>query len=232
VPEEFRGRSARGIYGDAVTVVDWSTGRIMAILEELGLTDRALVVVTSDNGESVSIEEGGNNFPLNYGKGSTFEGGVRIPCLAWWPGIVPPAETAEVATQMDLYPTFVALAGTSLPDDRVIDGRNIWPLMAGRTNARSPHDALFYYRTGRLQAVRSGTWKLHFGETGSPLRLFNLDRDPGERTNLLARHPELVDRLERLANEMRNEIGDELTGTRGTKVRPAGFVIDGVLRDD
>lgn len=232
VPAEFRGISARGAYGDAVMVLDWSTGRIVEVLEELGLTGRTLVLFTSDNGGLLGSGGGGSNYPLRGGKGSAFEGGFRVPCLAWWPGTIPPAETAALATQLDIYPTFAALAGAALPDDRTIDGRNIWPLMSGQENAASPRDAFFYFRLGRLQAVRSGDWKLHFGEDGTPHMLFNLHRDVGERTNLRDRHPDTVQRLQRIAEKMRGEIGDAATGIRGSNTRPAGFVIDGVLQDD
>jgi len=232
VPDEFRGRSSRGLYGDVVTVLDWSTGRIMETLEEFGLSDRTLVLFTSDNGGLLRAEVGGSNYPFNYGKGATYEGGIRVPCIAWWPGRIPPAETNEMAALMDIFPTFAALAGAVLPDDRIIDGRDIWPLMAGGANATSPHDALFYYRMGRLQAMRSGDWKLHFGKDGSPKWLFDLAGDPGERRNVLRSHPGIVEQLERLAIEMRSEIGDDLSSTEGSNTRPAAVVIDGILQND
>lgn len=155
----FRGKSANGIYGDAVEEVDFSTGQILDTLKKLNLDKNTLVVFTSDNGASNQF--GGSNAPLRGHKGSTWEGGMREPCLMWWPGHIPAGKTcSQMAITMDLLPTFTALAGANLPVDREIDGRNIWPLMS-KSGVKSPHEAFYYYQIDQLQAVRSGKWKLH-----------------------------------------------------------------------
>jgi arylsulfatase A-like enzyme len=202
---------------------------------------------------------------LREGKLTTFEGGVRVPCLARWPGRVPAARVSAVPfIAMDWLPTLTELAGGK-PSTRRIDGRSIKPLLFGEPGAGSPHDALFFYSGDALQAVRSGPWKLHFahpyitpagepGRGGKPsnfgrlapasitqsgvegiatrhgyrieqleLSLFNLDADPGEMDNLAARHPEIVERLSAQAETIRAELGDSLTGTKGTGLREPGL---------
>jgi len=226
----FRGRSAAGKYGDAVEEMDASTGEVLAALKANGLDERTLVIFTSDNG-GVRKE---NNGPLNGTKGSTLEGGHRVPFIARWPGRVPAgAACGELATMMDVLPTFAALAGLEAPRDRAIDGKNILPLLERPESARTPYDVFYYYFMGQLQAVRSGRWKLHlplkrkrhgwhlepYEEKGM---LFDLEADAGETTNVISEHPDIVARLAALAEKAREDIGDDPRD--GKNQRPAGWV--------
>lgn len=232
----FKDRSKNGRYGDWVEEVDWSVGQVLDKLVELKLAENTLVVFTSDNGPWLSHgKDAGEAGPLRGGKGSTWEGGMREPTLAWWPGHVPAGVTRDtVAGTIDLMPTFVTLAGGQVPTDRVIDGRDIGPLLLGKTT-EAAREAHYYFQNYKLQAVRSGPWKLtvatqHQGmakdATGveaspeSP-RLYNLDEDIGERTDVAAKHPDVVKRLLPLALDMAKRLGD---GKPGTDVRPAGHV--------
>ncbi len=229
---KFRGKSANGRYGDTVEEIDWSTGEILAALKKFNIDNRTLVVFTSDNGASNSF--GGGNGPLRGHKGSTWEGGMREPCIVRFPGKIPPAQTCdELATTMDLLPTFARLAGAKPPVDRIIDGRDIWPLMAGEKNAKSPHRAFYYYQIDQLQAVRSGKWKLHlklktkrrnWGKPipNSPLLLYNLDSDIAEKNNVADKNPDVVRRLLALAEKARDDLGD--LNRKGKNQRPAGWV--------
>jgi len=230
--DAFRGRSNNGRYGDAVEEIDASTGQIIAALKALDLDKDTLVIFTSDNGASSRF--GGGNGPLRGYKGSTWEGGMREPCIAWWPGKIPAGSTCnELACTMDLLPTFAYLAGTHPPKDRIIDGKNIWPLMSGRNGAKTPHKAFYYYQKNQLQAVRSGKWKLHLPlkpkkrhwgdpEPESPLQLYDLDADIGEQNNVADKHPDVVRRLTALAEKAREDIGD--MNRPGKNQRPAAFV--------
>ncbi|MHC4068784.1 MAG: sulfatase-like hydrolase/transferase [Planctomycetota bacterium] len=230
--EEFRGKSTNGTYGDAVEEIDFSTGEILAALKKFGIDSQTLVIFTSDNGASDQF--GGGNGPLRGYKGSTWEGGMREPCIVRFPGKISPGKTCdEIATTMDLLPTFAKLAGTKPPTDRIIDGRNIWTLMAGKKGAKSPHEAFYYYQIDQLQAVRSGKWKLHLGleakkrnwgkpVLNSPLQLYNLDADIGEKNNLADKNPDVVRRLLVLAEKARNDLGD--LNRKGKNQRPAGWV--------
>jgi len=160
--EEFKGTSARGLYGDAIEEIDWGVGEILKVLKELDLDDRTLVIFTSDNGPwNLSDGRGGSAGPLRGYKFETYEGGMRMPCIMRWPGKIP-ADTVsfEVAATIDLLPTIARLTGAGVPHDRVIDGKDIWPLMNGTPDARTPHDAYFYYQGNQLEAVRCGNWKL------------------------------------------------------------------------
>jgi len=178
--------------------VDWSVGRILQTLRDEAIADETLVLFTSDNGGS----GGCVNKPLRGGKGSAWEGGVREPTLAWWPKTIPPGTVCdEVASAMDLLPTFAGLAGARPPDDRVIDGRDIMPLLSGSPDAKSPHDRSFYHQGNDLKAVRSGPWKLF--RSGA---LYNLADDIGESRNVAAKHPEVVARLKRYLDEFEVDI--------------------------
>lgn len=155
---DFVGKSTSGIYGDAIQELDWSTGEILKTLKELGLDETTLVIFTSDNGPHLG--QGGSAGPLRGAKGSTFEGGVRVPFIARWLGNIPAGrETDESITIMDLLPTLVSLAGGTVPTDRVIDGRDIWPVIAGGDGAKSPHEAIYYLRGRGVNGVRIGDWK-------------------------------------------------------------------------
>ena len=226
VSDAFRGKSAAGRYGDAIEEIDWSTGQILQTLKTLGVDDRTLVVFTSDNGSYRK----GSNTPLRGAKGSTWEGGMREPCVIRWPGKVPAGRTCdELATTMDLLPTIARLAGAPVPKDRIIDGKDIWPLMIGRAGAKTPHEVFYYYRAAVLQALRSGKWKLHLAVTErrttrtlDPPELYDLENDLGETANITAKHPDVVKRLLALADRGRKDLRDGKTP--GKNQRPAGSV--------
>lgn len=179
VSERFQGRSAGGLYGDVIECLDWSTGRILDTLRELELDRRTIVVYTSDNGPG---PRAASALPLRGRKLTTYEGGLRVPCIVWGPGRVAGGGICrELATSMDFYPTFARLAGAALPAGRVIDGKDIRPLLTDPTKARSPHDAFFYHgNLGELVAVRSGKWKLFLNP--QPI-LYDLESDIGEQHN-------------------------------------------------
>ncbi len=241
VTEPFKGRSERGLYGDVIEELDASTGEIVDLLVELGLDRKTIVVYTSDNGPwsnhslpqytAAITEHAGSSGPLRGAKGTTWEGGIRVPTVMWGPGYIPAgAETAEVATTMDLLPTFIRIAGAELPADRTLDGRDISPLILGDAGAQSPHEAFYYYRETHLDAVRSGPWKLVFPRPGldesewllskggaflgellepvTELSLYNLVSDIGEQENVAEENPEIVERLAALAENAREELGD------------------------
>ncbi|HUG89446.1 MAG TPA: sulfatase [Planctomycetaceae bacterium] len=232
--ERFRGRSQNGPYGDSVEELDWSTGEILAALERLGLDDRTLVLWTSDNGAPRRTPPQGSNAPLGGWGYTTREGGMRVPMIVRWPGRVPAGTVCDdLATTMDLLPTFARLAGGEPPSDRRIDGHNIGPLLFGEPQARSPYRAFYYYHLDQLQAVRSGRWKLYVplkarrtnlrdGRAATGPELFNLDTDLAETTNVAAEHADIIARLTALADEARADLGDE--DRPGRNQRPAGFV--------
>jgi arylsulfatase A len=200
--KDFAGKSPRGIYGDVVEELDWGVGEVLKALREEKLDKNTLVFFTSDNGPWLTFgEHGGSAGPLRDGKGSTWEGGMRVPGIAWWPGTVPAGVTTqEMASTMDLYVTAVKLAGGEVPDDRPIDGYDILPLLTGK--GPSPRDTMFYYRGTKLFAVRHGPWKAHlitqpaYGKDGptehDPPQLYHLGRDPGEKTDVAKANPEVV----------------------------------------
>ena len=193
--------------------IDWSTGQILDVLRELKLEKNTLVVFTSDNGGA----RGCVNKPLRGGKGSTWEGGLRVCTLAWWPGSIPKGSTSdEVMTVMDLLPTFASLAGGKVPGDRVIDGKDISPLLLGKEGAKSPHEAFYYFSQNHLKAVRCGDWKLH--KQGKKTLLHNLREDIGESKNVAKENPEVVARLEKKMADFNAEMNDP------TKVRKAAWV--------
>jgi arylsulfatase A-like enzyme len=226
----FQGKSNNGIYGDWVEEVDWSVGQVLDTVRELGLSENTLVIFTSDNGGTKRAV----NAPLRGYKGSTLEGGMRVPTIAWWPGEIPAGtETGAVTGMMDILPTFVKLAGGSPPTDRRLDGGDIWPILTGKARAESPHDVFYYYRGLKLEAVRSGSWKLHLKRQ----ELYNLETDIGESTNVAEANQEVVRHLRTLAQQMQDDLG--LDGI-GPGCRPLGKVPnaqpiinhDGVFRSD
>ncbi len=200
--KRFLGTSAGKLLQDWVREVDWSVGQLVDAVRELNLQQRTLVFFTSDNGGS--LPHGSNNAPLRGSKGSTWEGGIRTCTLAWWPGKIPAGtRTDEITSMMDVLPTFVKLAGGSLPAGRKLDGHDIWPLLAGKPDAKSPTDVFYYYRGFQLQAVRSGPWKLHLAKG----ELYHLGEDIGEANNVAARHADEVKRLRSLADRMQDDLG-------------------------
>ena len=206
--KKWAGKSPHGIYSDWVEEVDWSVGRVLDAVRENGLAERTLVIFTTDNGGTPRAV----NTPLRGHKGSTLEGGMRVPTLAWWPGKIPAGtETGAITGMFDILPTFAALADAKLPSDRKLDGANIWPHLAGTPDTKPAHDTFFYYNGLRLNAVRHGDWKLQtaMGRNAGadakdfPPQLYNLHSDIGEATNVAAAHPEIVAKLQALiaANE-------------------------------
>ncbi len=231
-PERFLETSTNGAYGAAVASIDWATDVLLAELDDRGIADNTIVIFTSDNGSLGNkpppwgSEEplGGSNGPLRGAKASTWEGGQRVPGIVRWPAKITPGRVSdEVVTAMDLYPTLAAVCGGQAPTDRVIDGRDIQDLWYG--DAPSPHEAFFYYSMNDLEAVRSGRWKLHFSKRGKERpALFDLDADIGETTDVIADHPDVVARLETLAEGARAALGDARLDRVGTEIRPAGRV--------
>jgi arylsulfatase len=242
VSESFRGKSAGGVYGDVIEELDWSVGELLRTLKELGLDDNTLVVFTSDNGPWLQKgEEGGNARPLRGGKGTTYEGGMRVPCVVRWPaGRLATGKTCDaLATLMDLLPTFAAVTGTTaaIPAGKPIDGKDITSLLRDPTSP-SPHAFFLYYGDeNRLNAVRAGRWKLklqttlqeetHYGKMDHPdakipEKLFDLERDPGEQKSLLKDHPDVAKQLRAIADRAREELGDARVGKIGKDVRPIG----------
>jgi arylsulfatase A len=231
VPQQFLDKSRNGAYGGAVEAIDWSTGVLMDALERLGLAENTLVVFTSDNG-SRNRDEGGSNKPCRGTKGTTFEGGQRVPCIMRWPGKIKAGRVCNALTRsIDFFPTFSELAGVDVPEDHKIDGVDISSLMLDES-AEAPNDTFAYYWNNDLAAIRVGDWKLHFKISGWGVDdleerengLYNLAEDVGESTNVYAEHPDVVERLEAAADRIRAELGDSLRGVEGTEKRPVGRV--------
>ncbi len=228
----FVGKSGNGLYGDWVEEVDWSVGQVLAALRELKLDRNTLVLFTTDNGGTPRAV----NTPLRGHKGSTWEGGMRVPTIAWWPGQIPAGTSSgAIAGMMDVLPTFAQLAGGTVPGDRKIDGVDLWPVLSGKAKD-SGREAFYYFRGATLEAVRSGPWKLHLvargGPTGpkakqaketaeQPPILHNLDTDLGETRNVAAANPEVVKRLQALVAKMDTDLGTEKFGPNS---RPLGRV--------
>ena len=206
---QFKGKSRAGIYADAVQELDWSVGQVLDALRQEGLAEQTLVFFTSDNGPWLIMgDQGGSAGLLRDGKGSTWEGGMREPGIAWWPGSIKPGVTSELASTMDLLPTALSLAGAPLPEV-TIDGRDISPLLLeGKSLAETP---FFYYRGDKLAACRIGQWKAHyFTQTGygqakpewhDPPWLFHLGRDPSEKRNVAAQHPDVIARIQEAVSQ-------------------------------
>ena len=238
--ESFKGKSRRGLYGDVIEEIDFNVGRILNTVYELGLEKDTYIIFTSDNGpwfldrhpalskqKDQGGSHGGDSAPLRGHKTSTWEGGVRVPCVMWAPGRIPEGlVSAQLTTTMDILPTLAHLAEGNLPRDRIIDGKNISDLMHGKTGAKSETVAFYYYGHTQLMAVRSDKWKLHLPRSINTMErwnvfhresdivdfskphLYNLEEDPGEQNNLAETHPEIVKDLMILADRARNDIGD------------------------
>ncbi len=215
--EKFRGTSKRGLYGDTVEELDWSVGQVLQTLRDEKLDKNTLVIFTSDNGPWIIRDlHGGSAGLLRDGKGSTWEGGMREPFIAWWPGRVPAGKTVDdIVSTLDLLPTLLKLAGAKVPDDRELDGYDIAPVLFG--TGKSPRDVMFFYRGEGLYAVRKGAFKAHFiteeaygkntnrTEHNPPL-LYNLDHDPSERFNVAKDHPDVIAEIQKIADAHRKTI--------------------------
>lgn len=245
VSDKFKGKSGAGLYGDVILEIDWSVGQILEAIQKNGLDENTLVIFSSDNGPWLSYgNHAGSAGGFREGKGTNFEGGHREPCIMRWPGHLPANSVCEETLMtIDLYPTLARLIGAELPAHK-IDGLDVWPILAGLPGAKNPHEAYyFYYNQNDLQAVRSGHWKLLFahvsrtmngqtpGKDGFPGKyrpltversLYNMSSDPGETTDVAAQNPEVVKRLEALAESMREDLGDDLNERPAKGARAPG----------
>ena len=241
VSDKFKGKSGAGLFGDVMMEVDWSVGQILETLRKHKLDKDTLVVFTSDNGPWLSYgDHAGSSGPLREGKGTMFDGGCRESTLMWWPGTIPAGSVCSTpAMTIDILPTVAELIGAKLPDHK-IDGKSIVNLVTGKKD-KSPQEAYYFYYGQQLQAIRMGKWKLHFphgyrtmagrpgGTGGIPtkysqakigLSLFNLEEDIGESTDVKAKHPKVVAKMQALGQAMRKELGDQ--GKKGSGQREAG----------
>jgi arylsulfatase A-like enzyme len=232
--ERFRGRSKRGLYGDAVEEIDDNVGRLLDTVRECGLDDRTVILFMSDNGPWLAKKEmGGSAGPLRGGKGSAWEGGFRVPCIVRAPGRVPAGrESDALMATLDVLPTFAHLAGATLPADRVIDGRDQADLISGRTGV-SARDTFFYYVQDNLHAVRKGKWKLalpgrkaffDYAPDDVPVtspQLYDLEKDVSERKDVARANPAILADLLKLAAIAREDVGDLTTLGRTARSRPA-----------
>ncbi|GAB4049701.1 sulfatase family protein [Spirosoma litoris] len=244
---KFKGKSARGIFGDVMTELDGAVGQVLAELKQQGLDKNTLVIFISDNGPWLNYgDHAGSAGGFREGKGTSFEGGHRVPCLVRWPGVVPAGRVSnKLLTTMDILPTVAKLCGARLPKQR-IDGVD-WVALLKGDNTVTPRDHFYYYyRKNSLEAVRQGDWKLVFAHPGRtyegflpgqngkpgpstethefPTGLFDLRRDPSERYDVREQHPEIVAKLEKLAEEARADLGDDIQKRTGANVREPGRV--------
>jgi arylsulfatase len=246
VSEKFKGKSENGLYGDVIMELDWSVGQIMQALKDNGLEENTLVIFTSDNGPWLSYgNHSGSAGHLREGKGTAWEGGQREPFVVKYPPRIQGGSIVDVPIMgIDLLPTIANLTGADLPE-RAIDGKDVMPLLT-QESTESPHEAyFFYYDVNQLQGVRYGDYKLYFehtyrtmagqpqGKDGLPgvytyltldeVELYHLPTDPGERTNIAEKHPEVVAKIEALADEMRLKLGDALRDQTGSEVREPAY---------
>jgi arylsulfatase A-like enzyme len=247
VSKKFRGKSKQGLYGDVIMEIDWSVGQILQTLKNQGLDDNTLVIFASDNGPWLNFgNHAGSAKPLREGKGTSWEGGPRVPCIMRWPGRINAGTVcSKMAATIDLLPTIAAISGSPLPLKK-IDGVNILALLEGEKNA-NPRNLYFFYYGKQLRGVRQGKWKLTFpheyrsyqglepGKDGFPgptkrrktdLQLFDLDNDISETIDVASQYQDVVKRLEILAEKSREDIGDSLHEMEGKNVRPARNFLD------
>ena len=243
VSEPYKNKSGAGLFGDLMLELDDSIGEVMAALEKNGLTKNTLVIFTSDNGPWLTFgNHAGSSGGLREGKGSAWEGGVRVPCIMSFPGLIPAGSVSNnLAATMDIFPTLAALLDAPLPNQK-IDGVNILPLLKQVTDANPRDHFVYYYDANSLKAIRQGKWKLVFphlsqtylntqrGNAGFPgvyksvevpLALYDLSTDPGETFDLAPQNPAVVAALNALAEQYRKTLGDDLTKQPGTEKRPA-----------
>lgn len=247
VSDKFKGKSAQGLYGDVMMEIDWSVGSILQHLDSLGLSENTMVVFTSDNGPWLNYgNHAGNTGGLREGKGTSFEGGQRVPCIVRWKGKIPAGVVYhQMAAGMDILPTIAEVTGAALPALK-IDGVSLWPVLQGQKDAHPRTTFYYYYRRNSLEAVRHGYWKLVFphkgrsyagqqpGKDGMPGPapentdmaggLYDLRRDPGELYDVSQWHPEVVALLQKLADEAREDLGDDLTEQPGRNRREPGRI--------
>ena len=237
VSEDFEDLTGNGLYADVITEIDYSVGRVLDKIEEIGLTENTIVVFTSDNGPWLSYgNHSGSSGIFREGKGTTWEGGVRVPSIIKFPNGLKPNEIDEPIMAIDWMPTFANITRSKLSQNK-IDGKDIWPLLSGEVN-QSPHEKLyFYYRVNELHSIRMNDWKIQFsrtyrslngkkgGKDGIPVKyemnlidkneLYNLKDDPQERIDVYDKFPEIAKKMEELAEKARVELGDNLKGRKG-----------------
>lgn len=244
--DKFEGKSKQGAYGDVMMELDWSVGEIMKALKENGIEKNTLVVFTSDNGPWINYgNHAGSTGGLREGKATTFEGGQRVPSIFWWPEVIPAGIiNNQLASSIDLLPTFAYLADAAMPE-KIIDGENITSLIKGNINTPVRKYFLYYYHDNNLEAIRNDQFKLVFPHPGRtydflpgndgmpgktvediqfPMALYDLSRDPSERYDVHELYPEIMDELMKAADIARNDLGDDLTGITGTNRRPIGRI--------
>ncbi|MEG1648539.1 MAG: sulfatase [Rikenellaceae bacterium] len=251
VSDKFKGKSEQGLYGDVMMELDWSIGTILNKLKEENIDDNTLVIVTSDNGPWLNYgNHAGTTGGLREGKGTSFEGGQRVPCLMQWRGVIESGAICnKLSSSIDILPTLASICSARLPAHK-IDGVNIMPLLKQEKDANPRKSFYYYYRANDLEAVTDGSYKLIFPHTyrtyerhlpandGKPgvvdeyykleeKLLIDLRRDPGERWNVISQYPEIAERLETMAREAREDLGDNLTKTQGANRRAIGRVHDG-----
>ncbi len=246
VSDKFKGKSKQGMYGDVMMEIDWSVGQVLKALRDHNLNDNTLVIFTSDNGPWLNFgNHAGSTGGLREGKGTSFEGGQRVPCIMRWPGIIPKGTICnKLATTLDIFSTVAAITEATLPSHK-IDGINILPLLQGDLDTNPREGFYYYYRKNNLEAVRKGHWKLVFphphvsyknvlpGNDGWPgayardttsFSLYDLRRDPGEEYDVKELYPEVVSELEQFAEIAREDLGDDLQQRQGNNVRESGIV--------
>ena len=219
--DDFRGQSRSGLYGDVIQTIDWSVGEVLKALKKTGADENTLVVFTSDNGPWLNLparmlQDGnkpwhaGSPGPLRGAKGTTYEGGVRTPCIVRWPGKISPGRrSAEIVSSIDLYRTFVTLAKGAMPANQS-DSHNLTSFILGQTD-QSPRKDFYYFHGRRLDGLRSGPWKLRYKDG---LELFNLDLDPAEKYNRAEEKPEIVERLTTQLETMAKSTNAQRSWTR------------------
>jgi arylsulfatase len=249
VSDKFKGKSEQGLYGDVMMEIDWSVGEILKTLRVLGLEEKTLVILTSDNGPWANYgNHAGSTGGLREAKATTFDGGNRVPCVMYWKGKIPSGTTCnQMVSNIDIFPTLADLSQAPLPE-RKIDGVSLVPLINGTPDARPRESFVYYFNKNDLEAVTDGRYKLVFphrhatygiyppgndGKAGQrpqmefpKAELYDLRRDPGERYDVLALYPEVVERLNKIADKMREELGDELHQIKGTERREPGYAKD------
>lgn len=219
VSESFRGNSLRGLYGDVIEEIDWGVGRILRTIRDEGIEEDTIVVFTTDNGPWLAFKtHGGSAGPLRAGKGTTFEGGQRVPTIFWGPGYVEPGVVTDMGSTLDLLPTFAALAGAKVPNDRKLDGYNLSRVLSGE--AESPRRTFYYWARAELHAVRSGPWKLHVKQREpinygreAPMdgpELYHLETDISEAYDVADTHPDIVKRLMKMLDAHKADTADSL----------------------
>jgi len=214
--KEFMGRSKRGLYGDVVQEIDHGIGEIIKTLKELEIDKNTLLVFTSDNGPWLSYQDhGGSAGLLKDGKGTTWEGGMRVPGIFWWPGKLKPGTVSDIGSTLDLFTTASSLADIEIPSDRVIDGVDLSLVLFGKE--RSERDNIIYYRGQTIYAARKGAYKVHYITQTSYVKdtkkviydnplLFNLEEDPSEKYNIANEHPKIIQEINKMVELHRSGV--------------------------